>query len=169
MEKVILVDDADVAIGTADKLAAHRPPGQLHRALSVFVFGNSGRLLVQRRAVSKHHFRERWSNTCCTHPRPDESTLIAGRRRLKEEMGIDAHLKSAGVFTYRAEDLASGLVEHEIDHVLVGRCDDEPGPNLAEVGAWKWIDVELLRRDLRLTPGRYTPWLSPALAIAAPT
>ncbi len=168
MDKVILVDDADVAIGTADKLAVHNPPGQLHRALSVFMFDGAGRLLIQQRAVSKHHFRERWSNTCCTHPRPDESTMIAARRRLNEEMGIDANLVSAGVFTYRAEDLASGLVEHEIDHVLVGRSDDEPVPNLAEVGAWKWVDVELLRRDLQLTPSRYTPWLQAALAIAAP-
>ena len=33
-----LVDEDGVTIGTAEKLAAHQPPGQLHRAFSVFLF-----------------------------------------------------------------------------------------------------------------------------------
>ncbi len=36
-EKVILVDEHDNEIGTADKMAAHRA-GRLHRAFSIFVF-----------------------------------------------------------------------------------------------------------------------------------
>ncbi|MFF3148557.1 isopentenyl-diphosphate delta-isomerase, partial [Streptomyces sp. NPDC057927] len=31
-----LVDEDGNTIGTAEKLAAHQPPGQLHRAFSVF-------------------------------------------------------------------------------------------------------------------------------------
>ncbi len=37
-----LVDENGVTIGTAEKLAAHQPPGQLHRAFSVFLFDEHG-------------------------------------------------------------------------------------------------------------------------------
>lgn len=168
MELVILVDETDEPLGTEEKLAAHQPPGQLHRALSVFLFDPSGRLLLQQRAPAKHHFRERWSNTCCTHPRPGENVLEAGRRRLHEEMGVSVDLASAGTFTYKAVDVESGLVEHEVDHVLVGRFEGEPDPEAAEVQSWEWIDLAALRRSLINHPERYTPWLSPALELCGP-
>lgn len=37
----------------------------LHRAFSVFLFDRQGRLLMQRRADSKHTFGGYWTNTCC--------------------------------------------------------------------------------------------------------
>ena len=40
-----LVDENGTTIGTAEKLAAHQAPGQLHRAFSVFLFDEQGRLL----------------------------------------------------------------------------------------------------------------------------
>ncbi len=164
---MIVVDDADRAIGTEEKLAAHQPPGILHRALSVFLFDSTGRVLVQQRALTKHHFRGRWSNTCCTHPRPSEDVVAAGVRRLREEMGVRASLAQAGTFTYHAVDAASGLVEHELDHVLVGRFDGHPTPDPAEVHAWRWMEVSRLRRELAASPDRYTPWVEAALALAA--
>ena len=48
---VELVDPAGFAIGTLAKLEAHLAPGRLHRAVSVFLLDQSGRLLVQRRAA----------------------------------------------------------------------------------------------------------------------
>jgi isopentenyl-diphosphate delta-isomerase len=55
-----LVDEDGVTIGTAEKLAAHQPPGQLHRAFSVFLFDEYGRLLEQvplPRRVVEHLLR----------------------------------------------------------------------------------------------------------------
>ena len=37
----------------------------LHRAFSVFLFDKKGRILMQRRADSKHTFAGFWTNTCC--------------------------------------------------------------------------------------------------------
>ncbi|SCE55249.1 isopentenyl-diphosphate delta-isomerase, partial [Streptomyces sp. DfronAA-171] len=73
-----LVDESGATIGTAEKLAAHQPPGQLHRAFSVFLFDREGRLLLQRRALGKYHSPGVWSNTCCGHPVPGRGPL---RRR----------------------------------------------------------------------------------------
>ena len=60
-----LVDESGVTIGTAEKLSAHLPPGRLHRAFSVFLFDEDGRMLLQRRAMAKYHSPGVWSNTCC--------------------------------------------------------------------------------------------------------
>lgn len=164
-ERVILVDELGVPTGTAEKLAAHRHPGLLHLAFSVFVHDGQGRILLQQRAAHKHHFRSLWSNTCCSHPRPGESAAEAGRRRLLEEMGIDVDLEVVGRFTYRAEDAESGLVEHEVDDVLTGVYIGEPNPNADEVSAWRWAAIEQIERDLADQPDKYTPWLFPALKV----
>lgn len=155
-ERVILVNEDDVEIGNAPKLEVHRS-GALHRAFSVFVLDANGRLLLQRRAAGKYHSPGLWSNSCCGHPRAGESTEIAARRRLKEEMGIDCKLTSVSSFIYRAQ-LEGGLVEHELDHVLVGNSSSDPIEDESEVGEWRWITVEDLRAWLSAEPVAFTAW-----------
>jgi isopentenyl-diphosphate Delta-isomerase len=161
MERVILVDERDREVGVAEKMRAHAE-GLLHRAFSVFVFDRAGRLLLQRRALSKYHSGGLWSNTCCSHPRPGETVAAAARRRLAEEMSFDCELRPAFEFLYRAE-LGGGLTEHEYDHVFVGSFDGEPRPDPSEVGDWRWIGWEELREDLAARPQRYSYWLRLAL------
>ena len=157
LDHVILVDRNDVSIGIAEKLSAHID-AKLHRAFSIFVFDSRGRVLLQRRALAKYHSAGLWSNTCCSHPRPDESTMAAARRRLEEEMGMRCSLSAAFSFVYRA-DVGHGLVEHEYDHVFFGRCEAIPCPDPLEVAEWKWVSAEKLSSELRTHPGNYTYWL----------
>lgn len=161
IEQVILVDERDREVGVVEKLQAHRE-GALHRAFSVFVFDRDDRLLLQKRAAAKYHSGGLWSNTCCGHPRPGEATTPAARRRLREEMNFECELSGAFEFLYRAE-LDGALIEHEYDHVLVGRYDGEPAPDGFEVEDWKWATVEELRRDLQREPERYSYWLKLAV------
>lgn len=166
--QVVVVDATDQQIGTASKVDAHQAPGRLHRALSAFVVDRDGRLLLQRRASSKYHFAERWSNTCCTHPEPGEDVAEAGARRLEEELGFTCDLVDVGTFTYTATDPSSGLVERELDHVLVGRYDGPVEPDPLEVGEVRWLAVDELRAEMDEHPDTFTPWLAEALEIAAP-
>lgn len=160
-EHVILVDENDREIGIGEKMDAHRS-GALHRAFSVFVFDSAGRLLLQKRARGKYHSAGLWSNTCCGHPRPGETTETAARRRLREEMNFECELRSAFSFVYRVE-LDNRLVEHEYDHVFVGHHDEDPAPEPAEVEAWSWVSVPELSKDLRARPESYSYWLRIAL------
>jgi len=156
-ESVVLVDASDQSQGTAAKLRAHAE-GWLHRAFSVFVFNQDGRLLLQRRAPEKYHSGGLWSNTCCSHPRPGEDPASAADRRLQEEMGFSCPLRHAFSKQYR-EPVGDGLTEHEYDHVFVGTVDEitvEPDPS--EVSDWTWVEPEALRKDVATTPERYTPW-----------
>jgi isopentenyl-diphosphate Delta-isomerase len=160
---VILVDEQDNQIGVREKQRAH-VEGALHRAISIFVFDTTGtKMLIQQRAFDKYHSGGLWSNACCTHPAPGETVLDAAHRRLGEELGFDCPLDFAFSFTYRAE-VGPTLVEHEFDHVFIGRSDVEAQPDPAEIAAVRWIDVPEVVRDVAERPERYSLWFAVALA-----
>jgi len=155
MEKVILVNEKDEEIGVEEKIKAHRE-GKLHRAFSIFIFNKKGELLIQKRAKSKYHSGGLWSNTCCSHPRPKEGLMEAAKRRLKEEMGIECELKEIFKLIYKVK--VGKLIEHEIDHVFVGKFDGKPKPNKKEVEGWKWVSLKELEKDMKENPEKYTEW-----------
>ena len=158
---LIAVDAQDRETGRVEKMAAHRS-GILHRAFSIFVFDERNRLLLQRRARCKYHSGGLWSNTCCSHPRAGESLLDSAHRRLREEMGFDCALEPVFGFVYRAA-LDGGLVEHEYDHVLVGRFRSVPVPNGQEVEEWRWATVAAIQSECAEDPSAYTAWFKLAL------
>lgn len=153
---VILVDKNDNQLGLMEKIEAHKK-AVLHRAFSVFILNENNELLLQKRALSKYHSPGLWTNTCCSHPRDGESVINAGIRRLSEEMGFETELNTLFSFIYKAE-FDNGLTEHEFDHVLLGRYNKNPLINKLEVSDWRWIDVELLKKDVVVSPYLYTVW-----------
>ncbi len=160
---MVLVDDTGRQIGIEEKLAAHRAPGLLHRAISAFVYDRRGRLLLQQRAAGKYHFAGLWGNTMCSHPAPGEGVVAAGHRRLHEEMGLCVALREVGTFSYRALDPASGLIEHEFDHALVGVSDAEPRLDPAEADDWRRIEPAELWARIQAGEAGFAPWLRLAL------
>ena len=155
-EWVVLVDPEDRPLGTMEKMEAHRL-GVLHRAFSVFVFNSKGHLLIHRRAHDKYHSGGLWTNTCCSHPRPEEGVVDAAQRRLMEEMGMRCQLEPKFSFVYRA-DLDHEMIEHELDHVLIGYSDVPPVPNPEEVCETLYIPIPVLEEDLEAHPEKYTAW-----------
>ena len=158
MEHIILVDENDNEVGTEEKLAAHQR-GALHRCFSIFVFNAKNELLLQQRAFNKYHSGGLWSNTCCSHQRPNEETLSAAHRRLQEEMGFDCgFLKEKFCFLYKAA-LDHGITEHEFDHALFGRYEGPVAVNPEEGADYKWISLPVLENELKSNPEKYTEWL----------
>ena len=155
-EYVILVDENDVERGTMEKMEAHEK-ALLHRAVSVFIVNPEGKWLLQRRALHKYHSNSLWTNACCTHPSPGETSLDAANRRLKEEMGMQTDLSELFHFTYKAP-LDNQLTEHELDHVFVGCSAQEPLINPNEVMDWKYISHQDLKSELASNPENFTVW-----------
>jgi len=154
---VILVDEADNEIGVEEKLKAHLK-GDLHRAISVFIFNSENKMLLQKRAETKYHSGGLWTNTCCSHPMVGENTGNAAKRRLREEMGIDCDsLKFIFHFIYKAQ-LDNNLIEHELDHVFIAKSDVKPLPDPDEVSDWKYASFEEIEQDLKLNPNNYSHW-----------
>ena len=153
---VILVDKQDNAIGTMEKMEAH-VKAVLHRAISVFIVNSQGEWLLQQRTFDKFHSKGLWTNTCCSHPYPGETSLEAGHRRLMEEMGMKAEVREIFSFMY-IQELENGLTEHEFDHVFVGISDDLPQPHPEEVMDYKYVSFDELKADVALHPENYTAW-----------
>lgn len=156
IEKVILVDKNDNEVGTMEKQEAH-VKGLLHRAFSVFIFNDKNELLLQRRAVNKYHSGGLWTNTCCSHPRQNEKTKDAAKRRLLEEMGMRSTLKKQFDFIYKAK-LDNNLYEHEFDHVFFGFTNDLPIINPVEVEGYKYKTLEDIGNEMKTIPEKYTEW-----------
>ena len=161
-EYVVLVDANDNPIGLMEKMEAH-VKAELHRAFSIFIFNTKGEMLLQQRAFSKYHTPGLWTNTCCSHPRHEETLEQATARRLQEEMGMKCELKEVFHFTYKA-DVTQGLMEHEIDHVFVGTTDDIPEINPEEVESYKYDTMENIRMDIEKNPQDYKHWFKIAFA-----
>lgn len=156
-ESLILVDARNRAIGAGDKQAVHSA-GRLHRAFSIFLVADDGRLLLQQRHPGKYHSGGLWANSCCGHPRPGERTAAAARRRLGEELGAVAALR----FGFRARyctSLENGLTENEIVYVYFGPAPAALAPNPLEVSALTRLSLEELQADIARRPTRYAYWL----------
>ncbi|WP_055695861.1 isopentenyl-diphosphate Delta-isomerase [Streptomyces prasinopilosus] len=162
-----LVDEDGVTTGTAEKLAAHQPPGQLHRAFSVFLFDERGRLLIQQRALGKYHSPGVWSNTCCGHPYPGESPFAAAARRTFEELGLSPSLLAeAGTVRYNHPDPASGLVEQEYNHLFVGMVQAPLRVDPEEVASTAFVTPDELAR--RHAEDTFSAWFMTVLDAVRP-
>ena len=156
LEQVILVDMNDREIGRADKLPAHRL-GYLHRAVSICVVDEQGRMLLQRRAAVKYHSAGLWANACCSHPRPGEATDKAALRRLPEELGFSCPLFFTAQTHYRA-NVGGGLIEDELVHLFVGTYNGKVNPDPMEVDDVRWASYAELKNDIYLNQDHYTYW-----------
>jgi farnesyl-diphosphate farnesyltransferase len=187
-DQCILLDNDDHMIGHASKVASHQfnketPRGLLHRAFSVFLFDNDGRLLLQQRAASKITFPNVWTNTCCSHPlygyepcEVDEEVDVAkgnvggainaAIRKLEHELGVPTNAISKNSFKYltRLHYWAADVVthgkkspwgEHEIDYILFVKADIKHllKPNSEEVDDIKYVTEKELKEQMKPSSG----------------
>lgn len=165
---VELVDERGVTYDLVPKLAAHQPPGRLHRAVSIFLVDSGGRLLLQRRASSKYHSGGLWSNTCCSHPAPGEAPVAAATRRVREELGLEpVDLAEVDTIAYGVTDPVSGLVEREWNHLFVGRALQDPDPDPSEVEDYALAPLDRLARVER--DPAFTAWFPVVLRAVLPS
>lgn len=155
-EFVVLVNPADEVLGLMEKQQAH-VNGLLHRAFSVFLFNSKGEMLLQKRASEKYHSPNQWTNAVCSHPRIDETYLDGAKRRVKEELGINAELSEKFNFIYKA-DVGSGLWEHELDYVFIGNYESDFNLNKNEVEEVRYISMEDLDKEIVEYPENFTEW-----------
>ncbi|WP_185871510.1 isopentenyl-diphosphate Delta-isomerase [Blattabacterium cuenoti] len=152
-----LIGRKNKIIGFESKKKIHIE-GLLHSAVSIFIFDLNNNLMIQKRSSKKYHSSLLWTNTCCSHPRRNESILKAAHRCLMEEMGFDCFLEKKFSFTYY-EFFSNGMIENELDHVFVGFYERSPIINFEEVDNWKWISLNELIENIYINPESYTIWL----------
>ena len=113
--------------------------------------------MLQQRAKNKYHSPGLWTNTCCSHQREGEGNILAGKRRLKEEMGFITPLEELFSFIYKAP-FENGLTEHELDYILLGYYEESPKINTNEVANWKWMSLDQITYSIKERPQDFTVW-----------
>ncbi|EGF80656.1 hypothetical protein BATDEDRAFT_87989 [Batrachochytrium dendrobatidis JAM81] len=178
-EQCIVVDRNDVPIRGGSKKECHLMEnidnGLLHRAFSVFIFSEDGRLLLQQRADEKITFPGYFTNTCCSHPlmiqdeMEEEQQMGARRaaqRKLMHEMGIEPHQVPLDKihFLTRIHYLApsDGLWgEHEIDYIFIFQGPVTVNANPNEVKSFRYVTKDELKTMFETaadTGIQITPW-----------
>lgn len=162
---IVKVDENGNDLGLIEKVEGHLGPGVLHSAFSVFVFNDSGELLVTKRSQKKMLWPLHWSNTCCSHPRRGEGIAAAGKRRLGEELGFTCDLKELYKFKYQAEFKKNGKLvgsENELCSVLIGKSNKAPDLNsqdtLEEISDFRYLDLSSIIKEFERDPESHTPW-----------
>jgi isopentenyl-diphosphate delta-isomerase len=156
-EELILVDSDDNETGFLSKADCHDGEGILHRAFSLFLFNDDGELLLQQRSASKRLWPGYWSNSICSHPRRGESMQVATRRRLRDELNIEAELEFVYKFEYQASFGDAGS-ENELCHVFLGHAPAEIHPNDHEIAATRFVSADDLEREFAQSRDTLTPW-----------
>lgn len=188
----ILLNNDDQILGNASKYDTHvfspeNPRGLLHRAFSVFLFNEEGKLLLQQRAASKITFPNVWTNTCCSHPlygytpsEVDDAAAVASGtvpgvkyaaiRKLFHELGIPADEIPLAKFKfltrlhYWAADVVTHGVnspwgEHEIDYILFIQAKVTCNPHPDEVQDIKYVSLPELQQMMSPSSGLlWSPW-----------
>ncbi len=155
-QELITVNINDEETGVISKSQAHRL-GILHRAFSVLIFDTEGKMLLQKRADEKYHSGGLWTNACCSHPSPEETTLDAAHRRLQEEMGFDCPLSYMYKFQYFA-NLDNDMIEHEMDHIFVGTYNGTIIPDPDEVSSYAYMTLDDISSRIQQEPQTFTIW-----------
>jgi isopentenyl-diphosphate delta-isomerase len=156
-EKIILVDENNRATGSAEKTIVHRR-GLLHRAFSIFLLDDHGRIVLQRRNPYKYHSGGLWANSCCGHPRPGERTMPAARRRLYEELGTASALRFGFFARYHAE-LDHGMHENEFVYVYFGQLNGTLAPDPSEIADIALLSPGEIVARIKRQPAAFTFWL----------
>jgi len=161
-QDVVAVDGDDEPTGLANRLDAHTGEGERHRAFTVLVFDEDGRILLAQRASNKRLWDTHWDGTVASHPVEGQSQVEATKQRLEEELGVTPDqyddLEVTDRFEYKRRYEREGL-EWEVCAVLqVTLQDSSLDPDTEEVEGLLWADYDLLYeqpewyRQLRLCP-----------------
>jgi isopentenyl-diphosphate Delta-isomerase len=165
-EQIIAVDSHDTPLHAVEKIAAHRAPGTLHRAITVNLINAKGEWLLTQRSASKPLWPLWWDMACSTHPWwPDEDAITTSARRVPFEIGIpwETVRGARDLFAYEYHAVYSAeWAENEINHIVVGECDLDPTPNPDEVAEWRWATPESIAEELSQPGHAFAPWFEPA-------
>jgi isopentenyl-diphosphate delta-isomerase len=88
-ELLDLVDQEDNVIGTILKSAAHKNPALIHREVDIIILNSKNQTLLQQRSFKKRTGQGRWETAGTGHVKAGEYPLIAMKREVREELGIN--------------------------------------------------------------------------------
>jgi len=87
-EQLEIVNQNGEVIGLAPRAEVHANPSLMHRVVHVLVFDPKGRLLLQKRSLSKDVAPGMWDTSVGGHVGIGEELSVSAMREMEEELGI---------------------------------------------------------------------------------
>ena len=127
-------------VGRATRGECHADKSLIHAVARIHVWDPQGRLLLQRRSLSKDIQPGKWDMAVGGHLLPGEKAEAAARREMREELGVDA-----GKLVFLHRFLMRSPVESEwvstYATVHPGPFSPDPG-EIDEVRFWTCAEIE---------------------------
>lgn len=158
-ELVDIVDEKNNIIGKSTRGEAHRK-GLIHRALSVLVLNTQGKILLQQRSANRSIHALSWDLSTSEHVQSGETYEDAGKRSLKEELGVTADVErvSQTNLQKRKYQLRGKTVyENEIVCMLITKHDGPFKLDPNEVNQVKFFNEEEIEKMIEVGT-KFTPW-----------
>ncbi len=151
-------DEAGQLLGLAPRDEVHRN-GSWHKSAQVFVFDDTGALLLQRRAQHKDLYAGLWDYSVGEHLQPGESFEAGALRGLREELGISSVALTPLGGERRVRQAGETYDDREIQRAFRCRWQGEPQADPAEVAEVRYVALDDLRAWVSRSPDAFTPWL----------
>ena len=155
-EKFDIVDDSDRVIGSAPRSEIHARR-LLHRAVHLWLQDPAGRILLQRRSLSKDREPGKWTSSVSGHVNAGEEYDQAMHREIPEEIGVPAgscrHLSRVRYFPACRETDQEFVWLYRAAHAGPFR------PDASEVAALEWFEPQQLDLLIQQRPEDFSSCL----------
>ncbi len=142
-EMLEIVDSNGNVTGRATRSEVHGNPSMIHRVVHVLVFDSRGRLLLQKRALTKDVAPGRWDTSVGGHVSPGEEIREAALREAEEELGITG-LQLRYLYRY----LFSDHVESELVSTFSCVYEGDMRFNRAEIDEVRYWTIDEIKQGL---------------------
>ena len=147
-----VVDRTDTVIGQASREEVHRE-GLLHRSAHLLVFDGSGRVLLQKRSMSKDRFPGRWDSSVSGHVDSGEGYDQCIVREAMEEIGIRLEATPESLFKIDACE----ETDQEFTWVYRTYSGGPFTPDEEEVSEIGWFTDDEVNHLVRTDPDSMSP------------
>lgn len=87
-ELFVVVDRGDNILGYRTRYDCHHDKSLIHRTVGALIFDSQGRILLQKRSLTKDTDPGKWGISCGGHVNKGQSDDAAIARELVEELGV---------------------------------------------------------------------------------
>jgi isopentenyldiphosphate isomerase len=138
-ELLEVVDENGNVLRIASRSELHADPSLIHRVVHVLLFDSGGKLLLQKRSLTKDIAPGKWDTSVGGHVNPGEKIGAAAEREMREELGVtDCPLR------FRHSYLFSNSKESELVYTFSCEYDGNFHINkdeIEEIAFWKMEDI----------------------------
>lgn len=138
-ELFVVVDEADKIIGHHTRYECHHDSSLIHRSIGVLIFDKDGRVLLQKRSMSKDTYPGYWGLSCAGHVVKGETYEQTALRELQEELRISTPI------TFHSKRIDKDVHETEMEALFTAEYQGDFHPNTSEIDEVKFFGTKELQ------------------------